>query len=95
MLWNTDPNPSAWSQWPDCLNELFQRTSIALLEKDSLKYSSQDSLAISNKHVSHKSWVLQVPIATARVPYYISQKPPHSAYSNIKIENSGNDIFSP
>jgi len=54
MLWNTDPNPNAWSRWPGCLNELFQRTSIALLEKDSLKYSPQDSLAISNKHVSHK-----------------------------------------
>jgi hypothetical protein len=57
MLWNTDPNPSTWSQWPGCLNELFQRTSIAFLEKDSLKYSSQDSLSISNKLSVTKSWV--------------------------------------
>ena len=54
------------------------------------------------KYVSHEPWVLQVPHrfryhATARVPYYIGRKSPcpHSAYSNIKIENSGNDIFSP
>jgi hypothetical protein len=53
-LWNADPNPSAWSRWPGCLNELFQRTHIALLGKDSPKYSSQESHSISNKHVSHE-----------------------------------------
>jgi hypothetical protein len=78
MLWNTDPNPSAWSQWPSCLNELFQRTSITLLEKASLnthhKTLSPSLISYqSRNHGCYKRRIAFATIATARVPYYIGQ----------------------
>lgn len=53
------------------------------------------NMSVKN-HGCYKCRIAFATIATARVPYYISQKSPypHSAYSNIKIYNSGNDIFS-
>jgi hypothetical protein len=79
MLWNTDPNPSAWSRWLSCLNELFQRTSIALLEKDSLnthhKTLSPSLISCqSRNHGCYKRRIAFATIATAPLPYYISQK---------------------